>query len=217
MKWWGRWRVLVVLSVLGMAAAWSSLLVRPTLPQSTSASRETTSAPSAPTSTVATPTTRPPVPTTAPTRRIAVPAGAPVSISIPSVHIDESVRAQAPNDGVLEPPPDQVIWDSQTPKPGQAGGALIVGHDEWDGPSDFWNLDDIRMGAMITVGYPGGVGLTFVVTGTKSELKTEAQDDTSIWRPSRSRDELIVVTCDKYSPVVAGHHLNNFIVYATER
>jgi hypothetical protein len=63
------------------------------------------------------------------------------------------------------------------------------------------------------VRYTDGTVLQFVVTGGKSELKPDVQHDAAVWSTS-TVPVLVLVTCDKASPVVRGHHLSNWLVFA---
>jgi LPXTG-site transpeptidase (sortase) family protein len=143
------------------------------------------------------------------------PACQPTKITISSVDISESVKPEGVNDdGILEPPPGQVIWYQKSPHPGEIGASVIVGHDEWNGPSSFWNLDEIKKGDAVLLSCASGQTLKFVAKSYKSELKTAVQRDASVWKPQVGYPELVVITCDKFSPVVSHHHLSNFVVYA---
>ncbi len=168
------------------------------------------------------------------------PSCIPTMITVKSVGFRESVVPEGMNKaGVIEPPPGQVIWysggNSDSPEPGAVGSAKIIGHDEYSGPSSFWNLDEVRPSQPIAVTCTSGKELTFVVTSAKSELKAPPQSnidpkhpcngqpantqcDPTVWPGSVNYPQLIVVTCDKTSPVPPGthHHLSNYIVYAKE-
>lgn len=140
-----------------------------------------------------------------------------VSLSIPSVGIDDTLSPQGLNaQGELEPPPRNTIWYTGSPLPGKPGVSVIAGHDEWSGPSNFWNLDEVQKGALVYVKCKGETQ-TWQVTSSYSKLKTDAQHDTSVWNLDGkiTSPELVVITCDKHSPVVNHHHLNNFVVHAT--
>ncbi len=144
-----------------------------------------------------------------------VSACTPTWISIPSIKVNESVIPYGLNNaGELVPPRGQVVWYKPSPKPGAVGASVIAGHDEWDGPSTFWNLNEVPPGSPITLKCSNGQPLTFVVTSHKSELKNDAMYDATIWKSNNDYPEIVVITCDKKSPVVAQHHLSNLVVYA---
>lgn len=135
-------------------------------------------------------------------------------LSIPSVSIDESlVPMGLTAGGEIEPPQRQTIWYTGSPRPGSAGISVIAGHVEFDGPDNFWRLNEVRPGASIQIRYSDGARLSFVVTNRRSQLKTDVQNNTAVWGGSAS-PVLVLITCDKSSPVVSHHHLNNFLVWA---
>jgi hypothetical protein len=163
----------------------------------------------------------------------------PVELIIPSRNIDEkniqpikvqrgsSCGSGAPY-GCLIPPKDTIGWDPLKPLPGDPGISVIAGHDEWNGPSDFWNLKGIQLKADIIVVYKSGMRLTFATNGFYSELKVENPQDKTI--PNTVHDPLIwgsnntpfrqiaIGTCDKDSPIITDntgkHHTENFWVHA---
>lgn len=116
--------------------------------------------------------------------------------------------------GEIEPPPGQTIWFTGSPKPGKPGISVLEGHVEYGGPDTFWKLDEVPEGALITIGYSDGTSVRFVVTHKYSQLKTAVQRNPEVWGTSKT-PKLVLVTCDKRSPVVNHHHLNNFLVFAS--
>lgn len=203
-------------SPLRSSAGASPLASRDTRPGAPASSSVASGVASATTDTTTSNPLVAPPPTSASPPTVGVVLGTPARISVPSVGINESVMPDGLNNqGDLEPPPGQVIWYNHTPLPGSVGSSLIAGHDEWSGPSSFWNLDEVPAGQAIFVTYTSGQTLKFVVVSGKSELKTNVQNDASIWASHVDFPQLVVITCDKHSPVVDHHHLSNYIVYTT--
>ncbi len=150
-----------------------------------------------------------------PTVRAAEVTATPTWLSIPTVGINESIAPMGlTKSGEIEPPQRQTIWYTGSPKPGTPGISVIAGHVEFSGPDNFWRLDEVPIGATITIRYSDGTQVRFVVSHKRSELKVAVQTDAEVWGTSTT-PKLVLITCDKHSPVVSHHHLNNFIVVAS--
>ncbi len=194
----------------------------PTSPQSVVASSHGPSYSSSPTPT---PTMSPSAASVLPTEITAPPpavqpaeGAVPAWLSVPAIGIDESLIAMGLNAaGVIEPPQGQTIWYDQSPKPGSAGISVIAGHVQWSKtPDNFWRLSELANGSLFSVRYTDGTVIEFIVTASRSELKTDAQSDPAIWGESDT-PVVVLVTCDKdlkRSPVINGHHTNNWFVFA---
>lgn len=138
----------------------------------------------------------------------------PVWLSVPSVGISESIQPMGVTAaGEIEPPKGQTIWYNGSPKPGAPGISVVAGHVEFSGPDTFWRLDEVPVGAFIGIRYSDGTVRRFEVVHKESELKTKVQTDPRVWGSSKT-PKLVLITCDKNSPVVRHHHLNNFLVFA---
>lgn len=139
----------------------------------------------------------------------------PSSLDVPSVSIAESVRPLGLNSqGQIYPPKRTTMWYSGSPEPGAKGVSVIAGHISYDGPDNFYNLVKVKQGAAVTVRCDGGKTVSFKVQRIASTLKTKLQTDQSVWGPS-STPMVALITCDPRSPIVNGHHLNNFVAWAT--
>lgn len=157
-------------------------------------------------------------PTTAqPTLTVFAPAvtATPSWLSIPTVGINESIAPMGlTKSGEIEPPQRQTIWYTGSPKPGAPGISVVAGHVEFSGPDNFWRLDEVPIGATITIRYSDDTQVRFVVSHKRSELKLAVQTDAEVWGTSKTPN-LVLITCDKRSPVVSHHHLNNFLILAS--
>lgn len=143
------------------------------------------------------------------------PAATPVWLSIPYIGVDESIASvgliQA---GELEPPPAQTIWYNRSVRPGRPGISLIAGHVQWGAsPDNFWRLIELPDGAPFSIRYSNGAVAHFVVVRHKSELKTDVQRDQAVWGSSAT-PVVVLITCDKTSPLVNHHYLDNLMVFA---
>lgn len=135
-------------------------------------------------------------------------------LSIPSIGIDESIMPQGLTDGVIEPPSGQTIWYNGSPMPGQPGISVIAGHVQWGPtPDNFWRLNEVPDGSPFTIQYSDGTVTSWVTVSQRSELKEEVQADLEVWGGSET-PVVVLITCDKDSPVVDHHHTNNLVVFA---
>lgn len=190
---------------------------------STSATSTSTSASSSSSTSTSTPSSHTPSPTTVarPTGNssassvAAVPGKGcvPTRVDVPSVGINEPIRAMGLNaQGQIYPPAHTTMWYDRSPQPGTNGVAVIAGHVEYDGPDDFYELDRVAAGSPVTVSCSNGRVFHWRVSHKESVLKTALQTDQRVWGGS-STPVVALITCDRASKVVAGHHLNNYVVW----
>lgn len=159
-----------------------------------------------------------PNPTGYSTPTTVMPAGngcVPARLSVSSVGIDgEQVVAMGTNaQGQIYPPPKTTMWYDKSAQLGTNGRTVIAGHVTYDGPDEFYDLDQVRVGAPIDITCTDGRNLTYIVTNKRSELKPKVTTDQQVWGGSSS-PVLVLITCDKNSPIVGQHHLNNYLVWA---
>jgi sortase (surface protein transpeptidase) len=159
--------------------------------------------------------------TTSPTAEF-VPAkhDVPELLLIPSIRVKVSVVSKGLNsDGELDPPPGFVQWYKATPKPGQPGAAILAGHVRYNTPDVFWNLNQIRKGAVITVRYASGHKVEFVVTDYQPISKLEATKSKRLWNLDGkiTSSEVRLITCDKSGNAANQGFPNNFVVYAKRK
>lgn len=139
----------------------------------------------------------------------------PARLSVSSVGIDgEQVVAMGTNaQGQIYPPPKTTMWYDKSAQLGTSGRTVIAGHVTYDGPDEFYDLDRVRTGAPVDITCTDGRHLTYTVTDKRSELKTKVTTDQQVWGGSSS-PVLVLITCDKNSPLIGQHHLNNYLVWA---
>lgn len=162
------------------------------------------------------PTTTAPVllPST-PTQLQPAKGAVPAWLSVPSIGINESILQQGLNAaGELEPPPGQTIWYRGSARPGQVGISVIAGHVQWGAtPDNFWRLSELPEGASFSIRYSDSTVIDFVVVSHRSERKEAVQHDAMVWGES-AKPVVVLITCDKTSPLVNHHYLNNLLVFA---
>ncbi|RNI25455.1 class F sortase [Flexivirga caeni] len=148
---------------------------------------------------------------------IANPAGAPCiprNLNVAGVGIDESVVPMGTNaQGQIYPPPHTTLWYDRSAQPGQDGIAVIAGHVTYDGPDNFYNLRNVEVGTRVTITCANAKVVKLTVTGMQSIPKPALTTDQRVWGASAT-PVVTLVTCDIKSPMIAGHHLNNFVVWA---
>ncbi|YAL84197.1 class F sortase [Dermacoccaceae bacterium W4C1] len=138
----------------------------------------------------------------------------PVSLKMPSIGFDKSVRALGVNDkGEINPPSGVVQWYNKSVTPGQTGISVIAGHVLYDGPDVFYKLHELQPGDVVTVGYGNGSSKQFKVYAEASVTKTKLQTDQRVWGKS-DKPVLALITCDAASRVVDEHHVSNYVVWA---
>lgn len=137
----------------------------------------------------------------------------PTILRIPSVGINEGVRALGLNaQGQIYPPRHTTMWYSGSALPGQVGISVLAGHVTYDGPDNFYNLVKVANGDSVQLQCSPNSSVRLRVTRTASVPKTTLQTDQSVWGSS-SLPVVVLITCDPHSPMVKGHHLNNFVVW----
>ena len=156
------------------------------------------------------------MPTTsvAPTAKASKGGGSvPVKLTIPSIGFDRKLTGMGlTDDGEISPPPGVTQWYNATVSPGQNGISVIAGHVTYDGPDVFANLEKVKVGDQLSVGFADGSSKKFVVVREKSVDKQALRTDQSVWGSS-STPSLVLITCDAESKLVGQHHLNNFVVW----
>jgi hypothetical protein len=96
---------------------------------------------------------------------------APTRVIVAALNIDGPVIPVGVNaDSQLDVPPDArtLVWYKHGPSPGEPGSAVIAGHLNWRGTSGiFARLDEIPVGATITVIYDDGSQKDFIVSSVE--------------------------------------------------
>ncbi|MER7344414.1 class F sortase [Streptomyces aurantiacus] len=146
-----------------------------------------------------------------------LPPSKPVGLRIPSISVSAPVAdVGLRRDGqIQEPPPEKrnlTAWYRDSPSPGSAGTAVIVGHvDDSGGPAVFYGLGALRAGSSIEVRRRDGKTAVFRVYGVKAHSKRafpvrEVYGD-------RGRPELRLITCGGTYSKKAGYS-GNVVAYA---
>lgn len=129
--------------------------------------------------------------TTAPTIE---PTG--MRIQIPKIGVDASIEDLGTHDGELETPAQwqDAGWYDMTPKPGEQGTAVLVGHvDSHTGPAVFYRLHELRPGDPVLVS-AAGHSFTYVIASSNSYPETSPKLS-DVFAPSRAGSALVLLTC----------------------
>lgn len=149
-----------------------------------------------------------------------LPKSSPVSIDIPSIKVHASVVALGLNhDGSIAVPPlshpMETSWYDAGPAPGQPGAAAILGHVDAAtvGPGIFYDLGELRPGAMIFVGLRSGRTAIFqtysVALYSKASFPTGRVFGYTSWPTLR------LITCGGVFDPKTGHYLGNIVAFAS--
>ncbi|MFC5381603.1 class F sortase [Aquipuribacter nitratireducens] len=178
----------------------------------------TTAAPTAPASPVA-PSART---STAPSAiRAPDPAAAPVAVRIPTIDVDSDLlHLGLQPDGRLAVPEgpdfDTAAWFDGSPRPGDVGPAVLLGHvsSRARGPSVFHDLGDLRPGDRVDVERADGTTATFEVY----ELQQFPKDSfpTLAVYGNTAGPELRLITCGGTIAESTGRFEDNVVVFARQ-
>ncbi|HET9653991.1 MAG TPA: sortase [Kineosporiaceae bacterium] len=139
----------------------------------------------------------------------------PVRLRIPSVGVDAPVEpvGLAPDGSIAAPDGWQVAgWYRGGPRPGQGGGAVVVGHvDSRSGPAVFFRLALARPGDPVFVDRADGTSARFRVTGRLQVAKDRFPAD--LYSPTL-QPALLLVTCGGPFDAATGHYRDNVVVSA---
>lgn len=149
----------------------------------------------------------------------ALPASAPVRVSIPSIDVESPLHPLGlADDGTLEVPSgeryDEAAWYSGSPTPGEAGPSVIEGHVTSQGsvPSVFFELGALEAGDLVEVEREDGTSVTFEVYGAQSFPK-DAFPKTTVYGNTEG-PELRLITCGGTYDPQRRAHLDNIVVFA---
>ncbi|MFF2774574.1 class F sortase [Streptomyces sp. NPDC058052] len=159
-----------------------------------------------------------PAPSASPLRaRAALPASAPLSVTIPSIGVDAPLgRVGLDADGWIEAPPPEhpgrAGWYSGAVTPGEPGTAVVVGHvDTPAGPAVFHALGALTRGRAIEIHRADGRTAVFTVHAVELVPKDAFPADRVY--ASAGTPELRVITCG--GPYTrAGGYTGNVVVSA---
>jgi sortase (surface protein transpeptidase) len=145
------------------------------------------------------------------------PVALPVSLTIPAIGVSTSlVQLGLTTAGTLQVPSSTAVagWYTGSPRPGQAGAAVIAGHvDSQAGPAVFFRLRLLQPGQLVYVRRADGSLAVFQVTAVQTYLKT--QFPTSGVYAALPDAQLRLITCGGTFDPATGHYLSNVVVSAT--
>jgi LPXTG-site transpeptidase (sortase) family protein len=121
----------------------------------------------------------------------------PSRLRIPAIEVDTLIEEVGLRDGNMDVPNNiwNVGWLKNSPKPGEAGNAVLAGHrDSVAGTAVFWNLNLLKAGEKVYVSDGAGNELTFEVTEVQSYSLTDAPM-LRIFGPADEK-QLNLITCD---------------------
>lgn len=142
---------------------------------------------------------------------------APISISVPSIRAKSSLVALDIRNGAIDVPPvsrpQQAGWYVQSPRPGDSGPAIILGHVDGGGHEGvFYRLHSIKVGAEIYVNRADGSTVTFHVTRT-AQVKKTAFPASDVYGNTADA-EIRLITCGGTFDRSARSYRDSIIVWA---
>ena len=149
-----------------------------------------------------------------------VPVAEPVSVSIPAIDVrSDLLRLGLNDDHTLEVPPlaadSKAGWYTGSPRPGQAGPAVILGHvDSAEyGPGVFFDLGALHRGDRVDVARADGTVAAFAVDRVASYPKSDfATLDVYGNTPG---PELRLITCGGEFDASQRSYEDNIVVFAS--
>ncbi|KAB1898572.1 class F sortase, partial [Micrococcus luteus] len=128
--------------------------------------------------------------------------------------------------GDLDPEPQTVGWYGPpqwgtTPGERSQYAGVLAGHVVYYGVRDvFWNLGDVRAGAVVVVTYDDGTQAAFEAdadaVSVEKEALTEDPANRWAWEPGGDDAKVTLITCDLVPGTgMTGNAFNNWVVQAT--
>jgi hypothetical protein len=140
----------------------------------------------------------------------------PVSLTIPAIRVNARlIRLDLTPQGTLQVPASPAVpgWYAGSPRPGEIGSAIIVGHiDSYRGPGVFFGLLLLRPGDLVYVRGADGTRQVFRVYAKHMYSKTEFPTN-KVYGPTPD-PELRLITCGGVFDLAAHSYLSNVVVYA---
>ena len=146
--------------------------------------------------------------------------GVPVHILIPKIKVDASiVQVGLTSEGAVDVPkvPMDAAWFDKSPRPGEAGNSILVGHFGWKNstPAVFDNLYKIKNGDQILIDDDKGITMTFVVRDIRwYDPKEEARE---VFISSDGKSHLNIITCDGVWDKIAKSYSKRIVVFADRK
>jgi LPXTG-site transpeptidase (sortase) family protein len=141
----------------------------------------------------------------------------PVRIDIPAIGVSARIVPLGLNaDRTLEVPANiaDAGWFTQGPEPGEQGAAVIAGHlNSRKGPGVFSRLSELRVGGVIRIRLQGGSTIRYVVNSMIRVPKDHFPTRRVYARTTQPT--LRLITCAGKLNWATGHHLDNYIVFAS--
>ena len=127
----------------------------------------------------------------------------PVRMRIPALSVDADVEATGFDDTetmMIVPSADILSWLQEGPIPGNAGNAILGGHNRWKGATgQLLYLDELQIGDEMEIDYADGTGLSFRLESVFVYPLATADADTIMDLEGEAR--VTVITCkDPYNP-----------------
>jgi sortase (surface protein transpeptidase) len=151
----------------------------------------------------------------------AEPAAVPVQLSIPAIDVSSDLlHLGLADDGRLEVPQgpdfDTAAWFDGSPRPGDVGPAVLLGHVSSAalGPSVFFDLTRLQVGDSVAVTRADGTVATFEVYDLQ-QFPKDAFPTAQVYGPT-SGPELRLITCGGTIAESTGRFSDNIIVFARE-
>jgi sortase (surface protein transpeptidase) len=145
-------------------------------------------------------------------------ASTPMTIQIPAIGVDAPVmRLDLNSNGTIQVPPldnhNLAGWYDRSVMPGSKGTSVILGHvDDYNGPSVFFNIKNLRKGDLVDVTRTDGITAVFTVDGVQKATKTNFP--TSDVYGNVAYPALRLVTCGGPFDPKTGEYLDSIVVYA---
>lgn len=142
---------------------------------------------------------------------------APLAISIPAIDVSSSLLPLGQTNGEIDVPsvhtPLQAGWYTYSPRPGDPGPAIILGHVDGDHKEGvFWRLKAVKVGDEITITRADGSSLVYVVSRTDRISKDIFPTDAVYGNTTDS--ELRIITCGGVFDRSVHSYVDNIIVWA---
>lgn len=147
-------------------------------------------------------------------------ASVPVTLQINAIGLRSPLHGVGlDDDGTIETPEgeryDEAAWYKHSPTPGSIGPSIILGHVDsaTDGPSIFYRLGDLTRGDKVSVTRADGTVARFSVDSVHRFAKDAFP--TKLVYGDLDHAGLRLVTCGGEFDEVAGHYVDNVVVFAS--
>lgn len=140
----------------------------------------------------------------------------PVRLRIPAAGVDSGLErvGLTAADWIAAPRQWQVAgWYEGSPRPGQKGTAVIVGHvDSRKGPAVFHALPELRIGSAVHVDRRDGSTVSFRVT-SRRQVPKDSFPAEEVYAPTL-QPALLLMTCGGVFDPARGHYRDNVLLTA---